>query len=325
MDTVYQQLVRPETLFGHIFAKDEGYLVTFTGQQARLIHQDARANELAAIRQRSWRYPAEADEAGEYLVEEAQLGRESYFGVHLFREPGNRRAANATPTVRSLWLDEDDGHYPEEGPVPTAIVWSSKSRRHLYWRLSRGVAVEWAVAMNRRIAAWASGDSGKAGAASVLRAPGTANYKRRPHVDLVGGEFSGASLEAWEPEVMEQAVPSEAVSEPPTPSRTEPYDGPEVELEPYLFGVEVLGEVADGLGTKYQIICPWLAQHSGSDRSGTYVGQRADGGLWFACNHQHCQGRTWHDFKRVVRQRRVSSTNRPGYTGPPLEVTIHRG
>jgi RepB DNA-primase from phage plasmid len=318
---VYQQIVRPEILFWHVLGEDEGFLVTFTGQQARLTRPGTPANELADIRQRSWRYPADAEQAAEYLIEEAQLERESYFGVHLFRKSGSRRSANAHATVRSLWLDEDEGEYPEEGPEPTAIVHSSAKRRHLYWRLSRPVSIEWAVEMNRRLAVWAGGDIGKAGAASVLRAAGTANYKRHPHVDLVGGEFSG--VEPWEPEVLDQAVP--VIPEPPRRAKTEPYDGLEVDLEPYLFGVEVLDEVADGLGTKYAIVCPWIHEHSGGDRSGTRVGQRENGALWFHCDHAHCQGRTWHDFKTVVRQRRFSSTNRPGYTGPSLEVTIHHG
>src|SRR5215218_2683998 len=175
--TVYQQMVRPEQGFWHVLAENEGFLITFTGQQARLSRPDARANELTAIRQRSWSYPGEAQKAADYLVDEAQLERESYFAVHLFREPGNRLASNAAATVTALWLDEDEGHYPEEGPQPTAILRSSANRRHLYWQLSHPVAIEWAVTMNRRIAAWAGGDVGKAGAASVLRAPGTANYK----------------------------------------------------------------------------------------------------------------------------------------------------
>ncbi len=321
---MYQQIVRPEILFWHAFADDRGYLITFTGQQARLTREGVRDNELADISQRSWRYPDEAERVGEYLVEEAQLEREAYFGVHLFREGGNRRAANAHPTVRSLWLDEDDGHYPEEGPEPTAIVRSSRERRHLYWHLSHPVAIEGAVAINRRIAAWAGGDVGKAGAASVLRAPGTANYKRHPRVDLVVGEFG--DVEAWDPEVLDQAVPEiKATPQPLRGCSTEPYDGPEVELEPYLFGVKVLGEVSDGLGVKYRIVCPWVHEHSGGDRSGTRVGQRGNGALWFHCDHAHCQGRAWRDFTTVVRRRRFTSVDLPGYTGPNLNVEVRYG
>jgi len=284
-------------------------VVTFTGEQATLRRSDARRNELTRIRQWSWSYPGRAKEAADYLIEEAQLERDCYVGVHLFRKPGNRRAANAVATVRSLWLDEDEGRYPEEGPEPTAIVRSSAARRHLYWLLSHPVAVEWAVTMNRRLAAWAGGDMGKAGAASVLRAPGTANYKRPPRVDLVVGEFTGAP--PWEPGVLDQAVPEIPEL---SPSAREPYDGPELDLAPYLENVEVLGEVLDSAGTKYAIVCPWVHEHSGGDQTGTRLGQRGNGALWFHCDHEHCLGRTWTDFKLAVGGRAVN-VSRP--TGNP--------
>jgi hypothetical protein len=94
-------------------------------------------------------------------------------------------------------------------------------------------------------------------------------------------------------------------SEFPTPPRTrstEPYAGPPVELDPFLASgaVEVLGEVPDGLGTKYKITCPWIDQHTDSDPSGTYLGRRDDGGLWFWCWHSHCSSRGWREFRRQV-------------------------
>ncbi len=322
---MYQQITRPETLFRHVFAEDQGFLVTFSGQQARLTQADARPNELTRTRQRSWPYPEKAEQAGEYLIEEAQLEREAYFSVHLFREAGNRRTANAAPTVEALWLDEDEGAYPEAplAPAPTAMVRSSAGRRHLYWRLTHPVAIEWAVDMNRRLATWAGGDTGKAGAATVLRAPGTANFKRHPRVDLVVGEFAGTP--AWEPEVMDQAVP-----EIPTPQRlrggTEPYDGPELDLAPYLDHVEIVRQLSDSLGVKYQIICPWVHEHSGGDRSGTRVGQRGNGACWFHCDHEHCQGRTWREFRGELQRRSPTrrQITRPGFTGT-MEVTITHG
>jgi hypothetical protein len=308
-----------------MFGQDRGFLVSFTGQQARFTRRDARPNELTSTRQLSWPYPEKVEEASDYLIAQVQERRESYFSTHLFREAGNRLSANTVPTVRCLWLDEDDGHFPEDGPRPTAIVRSSAERRHVYWQLAYPVAVEWAVAMNRRLASWAGGDTGKAGLSSILRAPGTANYKRHPQVDLVVGKFTGAG--PWEPEVMDQAVPE--LPEPPHPSSPrrvgEFNDGPEVELEPYLDGVEVLGELPDSLGVKLAIVCPWISEHTGGDRTGTRVGQRENGALWFHCDHAHCQGRTWRDFKRVVHRRRFASTNLPGYSGPNLKVEIRYG
>ncbi|HET6659384.1 MAG TPA: hypothetical protein VFH16_05670 [Rubrobacter sp.] len=316
-------MIRPEPLFRHLFGKDKGFLVTFSGQQTRLRRPSARHNELTGIRQRSWRYPDEAQQAGDYLVDEAQLERDTYIGVHLFREPGNRLASNAAATVRSLWLDEDGGTYPEIGPEPTATVRSSAERRHLYWRLSRPVTVEWAVSINRRLAVWAGGDAGKAGAASVLRATGTANYKRCPRVDLVVGQPTGAG--PWEPEVMEEAIPPLREPEPKVRRAAGAYDGPEVDLEPYLARVEVLGEAADGRGHKLAIVCPWIQEHSGGDRTGTYVGQRTDGGLWFYCNHEHCQGRGWPEFRMAVRGQVVRITRhagRPNDAKAPPERTV---
>ena len=319
---MYQQLVRPDTLFGHIFGDSDGFLVTFTGQQARLTRQDARENELTDTQQRSWPYPRKAEEAAEYLIDEAQLERDAYFGVHLFREAGNRLAANASPLVRCLWLDEDDGRFPEEGPEPTTVVYSSVSRRHLYWRLNRPVAIEWAVEMNRRLAVWSSGDSTKAGAASVLRAPGTANYKRLPQVDLVAGEITGAH--DWDPEVLDQAVPIPAIPSQPAGTRTEPYDGPELELGEFLEGIEILGELIDGHGRKYAVVCPWIDEHTGGDRTGTRVGQRENGALWFHCDHAHCAGRGWKEFKKKILPGFRMKITRPGYTGN-MEVRVNRG
>jgi len=317
---VYQFPKRPEALFGHIFADREGFLVTLTGTQARLINSDAPRNKLAEIKQRYWLYPDEAEDAGEYLLYQSSSIRDCYVGVHLFREEGNRLAANAVPTVLGLWLDEDGGHFPDEGPEPTAIIHSSAARRHLYWRLTHPVAIEWAVSMNRRIAEWAGGDTGKAAAASVLRPPGTRNFKRHPEVDDVTAEISE---NAWEPEVLDQAIP--LIEEPPQPTYTGPYVGPKMELLEFLDDVEVIRELPDGLGRKFQIVCPWVREHSDGDNSGTRVGQRYGGALWFHCDHTHCQGRTWQDFRRTVRRVRTFEIDMPGYTGPDINVRIRFG
>jgi len=293
-------------LFEHVFDDAEGYMVTFTGQQARLTNPGARDNELTRIEQRSFPYPGAADAASSHLVAKAETNYDCYFGVHLFRERGSRLASNATPTVGTLWLDEDEGEYPDEGPEPTAIVCSSARRRHLYWRVSHPVSVEWAVTMNRRIAAWSGGDIGKAGLASVLRVPGTRNFKRHPQVDPVTLQITGADV--WDPELLEQATP--LLPETATTKRCEtPYDGPRIELLDFLedAAAEVVSEVPDELGVKLAVVCPWIDEHSGRDRTGTYVGQLSNGALWFHCHHEHCFGRGWHEFRLRTRRLKKKS------------------
>jgi hypothetical protein len=251
---------------------------------------------------------------------EAQLERDTYFGVHLFRKYGNRRSDNAMPTVPALWLDEDHGAYPEDGPQPTALIFSSAKRRHLYWRLDRPVSAEEAVRLNRRLAVWAGGDTTKAVLSSVLRPPGTANYKRRPHLDLVGGYFTG--VPAWEPETLDQAVPPLPPPSSPKSTENRKYDGHDVDLVPYLRAVEVLGEVRDGSGAKWRIVCPWVGEHTGGDRSGTYLGRMASGALWFSCSHEHCQGRGWREFRQRVGRRRTVTIYPSGFSGPSEKVTL---
>jgi hypothetical protein len=207
----------------------------------------------------------------------------------------------------ALWLDLDGGEYPENGPQPTVRVRTSPGKWHLYFRLTETIGAEHAQDLNRRLCAFAGGDPTGVPLSSVLRPPGTARYKgARP--ELVVGWTTG--VPPWEPDVLEQALP---VLEQEVRDRRQPYDGPALELGPFLRHVEVLCEAPDGLGVKYRVVCPWIAEHSGGDRSGTYVGHRSDGGLWFACNHEHCIGRSWRDFHREVkRQARGSAHLRRG-------------
>jgi hypothetical protein len=140
----------------------------------------------------------------------------------------------------------------------------------------------------------------------------------------VVGEFTGFG--PWEPAVMDQAIPE--IPSPSTPASTEPYDGPEVELGPFLDAVEVLGEVVDGKGVKFALVCPWIEEHTGGDRSGTYIGRRAEGGLWFHCNHEHCESRGWREFRDEIRSRarnrRHSVRVERGATTIRLEVSNGR-
>ena len=92
-------------LFEHVFGEDAGgWLVTFTATQVRLVFSErsCRPNELCNIEQRSHQYPDAAHKAAQYLLAQVRDGRDCYFGVHLFREAGNRRRTNAVGTMTCL-------------------------------------------------------------------------------------------------------------------------------------------------------------------------------------------------------------------------------
>jgi RepB DNA-primase N-terminal domain len=172
-------------LFEHLFDDIEGYLVTFTGAQAQHRRKSVNPHELEHTEQRSWEYPDQKQEAADYLLAESEAARDAYFGVHLFRRPGNRKAENAAE-VLALWVDGDGALVREKWPQPTAVVNSSPGRHHFYWRLTRPIDPEYAAQLNRRLCYGMGGDKSKWGLGTVLRAPGTFNYKRT-HPTLVEG------------------------------------------------------------------------------------------------------------------------------------------
>ena len=171
-------------LWGHLFEDLQGYLATFTGQQSS--RPGARPNELNDTQQRSWIWPEENDEAAAYLLGQSDTGRDAYFGVHLFRKSGTRRGDHAGE-VQALWVDGDGARVPKDWPRPTAVVESSPGRHHFYWRLTRPIPPEEAAQLNRRLCYGMGGDRGKWGLGTVLRAPGTRNYKRERPTLVAGG------------------------------------------------------------------------------------------------------------------------------------------
>lgn len=189
-------------LWEHLFGEGSGYLVTFTGRQPT--HPEARPNELDDTEQKSWRYPEKREDAARYLLEESSGGRDGYFGVHLFETGANRKHENAASAVRALWVDDDGAELPEGWPEPTAAVESSPGRRHRYWKLTHPLSPEEAAGLNKRLAYGMGGDKGKWGLSTVLRAPGTMNYKREEPAAVHVSHLNG---DAWEPEVLEQAIP----------------------------------------------------------------------------------------------------------------------
>lgn len=171
-------------LWIHLFEDLGGYLVTFTGRQSA--NPSARPNQLEDTIQQSWRWPEQRDNAAAHLLKESEAGRDAYFGVHLFRWRGSRKADNAAD-ILALWVDGDGARVPKDWPQPTAVVESSPGRHHFYWRLTRPIDSAEAAQLNKRLCYGMGGDKGKWGLGTVLRAPGTLNYKRERPTLVAGG------------------------------------------------------------------------------------------------------------------------------------------
>jgi hypothetical protein len=170
-------------LWEHLFGELEGYLATFTGKQSE--HPDARPNKLDDTKQVFWNWPSGAEKAAAYLARQSEDGREAYFGVHLYKTAANRKAENAADLVAALWADGDGAQVPEDWPQPTAVIESSPGRHHFYWRLDHPVDPQTAAALNKRLAYGMEADPGKWQLGTVLRAPGTLNFKRESPTEVV--------------------------------------------------------------------------------------------------------------------------------------------
>ncbi len=106
-------------------------------------------------------------------------------------------------------------------------------------------------------------------------------------------------------EAFDAFMEREAPPDRPKPER-KPYTGSGeyvLALDEFLdeFGITVLRSINDASSERaYGIVCPWAHEHTGGDTSGTRVGQYPSGALWFHCDHAHCDGRRWEQFREEL-------------------------
>lgn len=293
-------------LFDLLYDSERGYLVTFTGKQARFGNPNARPNELALIVNKTWRFPEQAEEAAAYLHGESQRRRDAYFGVHLYREcePGRRLAANSVEFVRALWVDGDGAKVLPGWPDPTAVVHSSGGREHFYWALVDPIHKDEATKLNKRMAVAMGADKGKAGLATVLRAPGTLNYKRdTPEpvtLEATGKRYAVAEVSAAVPELPTPPIARHRrpKNPPPWAERVKVAEFDLVEWTNH-HGVPIGSEVLDGRGRKWRLLeCP-IAPPGKEHSDGVYIGHHASGAPWFQCYHAHGEGYAWRDVRPI--------------------------
>jgi hypothetical protein len=136
--------------------------------------------------------------------------------------------------------------------------------------------------------------------------PGVEIYPHGRFFAVTGQMLAGTRSRVEERQAELDTLVREEFPKPEEPPR-HPYEGPpgeRIELAEILEagGVGVMREIPDGTAEKvYSIVCPWVHEHGGGDKSGTRVGQYSDGALWFRCEHAHCACRGWDEFREYIK------------------------
>jgi P4 family phage/plasmid primase-like protien len=155
-------------LLDHLFDGTEGLLCITTGTR--------KNGELQNIKDRFYRYPAQAENALEHALRASERGREAYFCTALLKTAENRKKGNALP-LPALYIDGDGAKIPEDLPDPTAIVETSPGKHHYYYRLRNPLDAEEFAGLNKRLTYYVGADKGGHDVGQVLRVPGTTNHK----------------------------------------------------------------------------------------------------------------------------------------------------
>lgn len=86
------------------------------------------------------------------------------------------------------------------------------------------------------------------------------------------------------------------------PNRQRPnYNGTQFDLRSWLarYGI-VYREEVSGTSTKFVLQqCPWIDEHSDRKKWDSALFLAPDGQITFNCQHNHCKGRTWFDFRKI--------------------------
>lgn len=148
----------------------------------------------------------------------------------------------------------------------------------------------------------------RAALSRAWKKPGVEIYPHARYFATTGRILPGSSPTVESRHEGLAALIREEFPEPREPS-PRPYvgsPGAHVDLLEFLAagGIQVLRELPDGTAERvWAVVCPWSREHSRGDRSGTRVGQYADGALWFCCEHAHCAHRGWGDLRECIEPR----------------------
>jgi hypothetical protein len=217
-----------------------------------------------------------------------------YVGVAPRQRPTGDKTAIAR--VWTLWadLDHPDAHsHLQRLPVAPAIVIASGTPGHLhaYWPLTDPVSVPEAEQANRRLAAHLDADMGTVtNAATILRPPGTYNFKSTPPAPVVLEHHSHATrtlhgVTAGIAEDPTPPTPPTPPAPPPAPRARPPVgrgQDPLRALDPAMYVSVLTGQQ---VGRSRKITCPFHQDRTPS----LHVYQRPEEGWYcFGCRrHGH--------------------------------------
>jgi putative DNA primase/helicase len=127
-------------------------------------------------------------------------------------------------------------------------------------------------------------------------------YDSGRYLTVTGHHLAGTPREIEPRQLHLEAFLSRYAPEKETREKKD-YTGPEgakIDLDAFItkHGIKILREINERTAERsYAIVCPWVDEHSGGDESGTRIGQFERGGLFFKCEHGHCEGRKWQDVR----------------------------
>ena len=143
-------------------------------------------------------------------------------------------------------------------------------------------------------------DPGMKGVTRYVRLPEGVNNKASK---LVNGVARPCVMMLWEPF---NRVTMEQLAEPfvvnlDAPRREQRVDGASAVSDHPLINIPEVIQIkevrSDG---RFDIICPWVTEHTGADDSGAAIFTNEDGTIGFKCHHGACQHRSGADLLRYI-------------------------
>ena len=235
--------------------------------------------------------------------------RNCYFGVAT-REGSNGKK-DGIKEIPACWVDIDHVTVDEalalfkDFPLRPTVIIATGHGVHVYWRFKEPLGcsdTERVEYLNKQLCDYFKGDTSATDASRILRPPGTYNLKdgeRLPVSTIELNKDAAYNLSDFDflPEYVEPKDDSI--------QQTASGDTLRVDVLKYLahYGIKALKPKPFGTSTLYLLgECIFSSSHSSETHRGeAFIGQKADGGLFYGCHHTSCKGkRTWPEARALI-------------------------